>query len=124
MSILLKNGRVATADSDAVCDILIEGESIVSIRRNLSTDGAEVIDCTGKIIVSGGIDPHMHLEISFMGTSSSDTHKIGTRAALHGGTTTVIDFILQKQVRSLRAAFAGYGAAAPPATPWATTVSI
>ena len=105
MSILLKNGRVVTADSDAVCDILIEGESIVSIGRNLAADRAEVIDCTGKIIVPGGIDPHVHLEMPFMGTFSSDTYETGTRAALHGGTTMVIDFILQKQGNSLRAAF-------------------
>ena len=105
MSILLKNGRVVTADSDAVCDILIEGETIVSIGRNLSAEGAEVIDCTGKLIMPGGIDPHVHLEMPFMGTFSSDTYETGTRAALHGGTTTVIDFILQKQGNSLRAAF-------------------
>ena len=105
MSILLKNGRVVTADSDAVCDILIEGETIVSIGRNLSAEGAEVIDCTGKLIMPGGIDPHVHLEMPFMGTFSSDTYEPGTRAALHGGTTTVIDFILQKQGNSLRAAF-------------------
>ncbi|GAA4363707.1 dihydropyrimidinase [Hymenobacter saemangeumensis] len=105
MSILLKNGRVVTADSDAVCDILIEGETIVSIGRNLTADGAEVIDCTGKIVVPGGIDPHVHLEMPFMGTFSSDTYETGTRAALHGGTTTVIDFILQKQGNSLRSAF-------------------
>ncbi|ALW85828.1 phenylhydantoinase [Hymenobacter sedentarius] len=105
MSILLKNGHVVTADSDAVCDILIEGETIVSIGRNLSADGAEVIDCTGKIVVPGGIDPHVHLEMPFMGTFSSDTYETGTRAALHGGTTMVIDFILQKQGNSLRAAF-------------------
>ena len=105
MSVLLKNGRVVTADTDAVCDILIEGETIVSIGRNLQADGAEVIDCTGKIVVPGGVDPHVHLEMPFMGTFSSDTYETGTRAALHGGTTTVIDFILQKQGNSLRSAF-------------------
>jgi dihydropyrimidinase len=105
MSTLLKNGRVVTADSDSVCDLLIEGETIVAIGRNLPANGAEVIDCTGKIIVPGGIDPHVHLEMPFMGTFSSDTYETGTRAALHGGTTTVIDFILQKQGNSLRSAF-------------------
>lgn len=103
--ILLKNGRVVTADSDSVCDILIDGETIASIGRNLPAAGAETIDCAGKLIVPGGIDPHVHLEMPFMGTFSSDTYETGTRAALHGGTTTVIDFILQKQGYSLRAAF-------------------
>ncbi len=103
--ILLKNGRVVTADSEAVCDILIDGETIAAIGRNLPAGNAEVIDCTSKLIVPGGIDPHVHLEMPFMGTFSSDTYETGTRAALHGGTTTVIDFILQKQGNSLRSAF-------------------
>ncbi len=105
MAVLLKNGRVVTADSDAVCDILINGETIAAIGRNLSAEGAEVIDCTGKLVMPGGIDPHVHLEMPFMGTFSSDTYETGTRAALHGGTTTVIDFILQTQGKSLRSAF-------------------
>ena len=107
MSILLKNGRVITADSDSICDILIEGETIAALGRDLPPPaGAEVIDCTGKLVLPGGIDPHVHLEMPFMGTFSSDTYETGTRAALHGGTTTVIDFILQKQGSSLRAALA------------------
>jgi dihydropyrimidinase len=52
----------------------------------------------------GGIDPHVHLDMPFMGTFSSDNYETGTRAALFGGTTMVIDFILQKQGNSLRAA--------------------
>ena len=105
MPILLKNGRVITADSDSICDILVEGETIAAIGRALPPPvGAEVLDCTGKLIMPGGIDPHVHLEMPFMGTFSSDTYETGTRAALHGGTTTVIDFILQKQGSSLRAA--------------------
>jgi dihydropyrimidinase len=105
MSILLKNGRVITADSDSICDILTEGEAIVAIAKNLPVaEGVQVIDCTGKLVVPGGIDPHVHLEMPFMGTFSSDTYETGTRAALHGGTTMVIDFILQKQGSSLRAA--------------------
>jgi dihydropyrimidinase len=105
MSLLIQNGRVVTADSDAVCDILIDGEIIAAIGRNLPVPaGAEVIDAAGKIVVPGGIDPHVHLDMPFMGTFSSDTHETGTRAALHGGTTTVIDFVLQKQGHSLREA--------------------
>jgi dihydropyrimidinase len=106
MSILLKNGRVITADSDSVCDILTEGEIIVAIGRGLRVpEDVGIIDCTGKLVVPGGIDPHVHLAMPFMGTFSSDDYETGTRAALHGGTTTVIDFILQKQGSSLRAAF-------------------
>ena len=105
MAIILQNGRVVTADFDSVCDILIEGETIAALGRGLPVPaGADVIDCSGKIVVPGGIDPHVHLEMPFMGTFSSDTYETGTRAALHGGTTTVIDFILQKQGSSLHAA--------------------
>ncbi|MVN75117.1 dihydropyrimidinase [Hymenobacter sp. HMF4947] len=106
MSVLLQTGRVVTADSDSICDILVEGETIVGLGRGLPQPaGAQVIDCTGKLIVPGGIDPHVHLSMPFMGTFSSDDYETGTRAALHGGTTTVIDFILQKQGGSLRSAF-------------------
>ena len=104
MSLLIKNGRVVTGSSDSVCDILVEGEIITAIGRNLSAEGAEVIDATGMIVMPGGIDPHVHLDMPFMGTFSSDTYETGTRAALHGGTTVVIDFILQKQGNSLRSA--------------------
>jgi dihydropyrimidinase len=105
MPILLQNGRVVTADSDSICDILVEGEQISALGRRLPVSAdTTVLDCTGKIVVPGGIDPHVHLEMPFMGTFSSDTYETGTRAALHGGTTTVIDFVLQKQGHSLRAA--------------------
>ncbi|WP_324676993.1 dihydropyrimidinase [Hymenobacter sp. GOD-10R] len=103
-SLLIKNGRVVTADSDSVCDVLIEGETIMAIGRNLPVQADQVIDATGKLVMPGGIDPHVHLDMPFMGTFSSDTHETGTRAALHGGTTTVIDFVLQKQGHSLREA--------------------
>jgi dihydropyrimidinase len=56
------------------------------------------------LVMPGGIDPHVHLDMPFMGTFSSDTHETGTRAALYGGTTTVIDFVLQKQGHSLKEA--------------------
>ncbi len=62
------------------------------------------IDASGKLVFPGGIDPHVHLDMPFMGTFSSDNYETGTRAALFGGTTMVIDFILQKQGNSLQAA--------------------
>ena len=104
MSILIKNGRIITASDDYVADIFIDGESIQAIGKNLAMDADKTIDAKGMLVMPGGIDPHVHLEMPFMGTFSSDTYETGTRAALHGGTTTVIDFILQKQGNSLRAA--------------------
>ena len=104
MSLLIKNGRIITADADYVADIFIEGEIIHTIGKNLPVNPDEIIDATGKLVFPGGIDPHVHLDMPFMGTFSSDNYETGTRAALFGGTTMVIDFILQKQGNSLRAA--------------------
>ena len=104
MSVLIKNGRIITATDDYTADIFIEGERVEAIGRNLGMKADEEIDAAGKLVFPGGVDPHVHLDMPFMGTFSSDSYETGTRAALYGGTTTVIDFILQKQGNSLHAA--------------------
>ena len=104
MSLLIKNGRIITVGEDQVADIFIEGEKISAIGKNLQVKADKVIDASGKLVFPGGIDPHVHLDMPFMGTYSSDNYETGTRAALFGGTTMVIDFILQKQGASLQAA--------------------
>jgi dihydropyrimidinase len=104
MSILIKNGRVANASEEFRADIYIEKDRIVAIGANLPYQADKVIEASGKIVVPGGIDPHVHLDMPFMGTFSSDDYETGTRAALFGGTTMVIDFILQTQGDSLYSA--------------------
>jgi dihydropyrimidinase len=104
MSLLIQNGRIITASEDYVADIFIEDETIHTIGKNLNMTASETIDAGGLLIFPGGIDPHVHLDMPFMGTFSSDSYETGTRAALYGGTTMVIDFILQKQGASLQAA--------------------
>ncbi|GAA0527650.1 dihydropyrimidinase [Chitinophaga japonensis] len=104
MSLLIKNGRIITAADDYVADIFIEGEKISLIGKELSIPAGQTIDADGMLVMPGGIDPHVHLDMPFMGTFSSDSYETGTRAALHGGTTMVIDFVLQKQGHSLREA--------------------
>ena len=104
MSILIKNGRIITATDDYVADIFIEGEIVSTIGKNLNVQADKEIDAAGKLVMPGGIDPHVHLDMPFMGTYSSDNYETGTRAALFGGTTTVIDFILQTQGKSLQSA--------------------
>src|SRR5688572_24209132 len=104
MSILIKNGRIITATDIYVADIFIEHETIKSIGKDLAVKAAKEIDASGKLVFPGGIDPHVHLDMPFMGTFSSDNYETGTRAALFGGTTMVIDFVLQKQGNSLQAA--------------------
>jgi dihydropyrimidinase len=106
MSVLIKNGRIITAADDYVADIFIEGEIISAIGKNLPVKADTILDASGLLVFPGGIDPHVHLDMPFMGTFSSDTHETGTRAALFGGTTTVIDFVLQKQGHSLKEALA------------------
>jgi len=104
MSVLIKNGRIITVASDSVADIFIEGEKIKVIGKNLSMEADKIIDATGLLIFPGGVDSHVHLEMPFMGTSSCDNYETGTRAALYGGTTSVIDFVIQKQGHSLQSA--------------------
>ncbi|MBA2563163.1 MAG: amidohydrolase family protein [Chitinophagaceae bacterium] len=104
MSALIKNGRIITATDNYVADILLEGEKVKAIGKSLSVNAEKEIDASGMLVFPGGVDPHVHLDMPFMGTFSSDTHETGTRAALFGGTTTVIDFVLQKQGDSLKAA--------------------
>jgi len=102
MSVLIKNGKVITASEEFNADVYCENEKVVAIGRNLNYDADRIIDATDKLIIPGGIDPHVHLEMPFMGTYSSDDYETGTRAALFGGTTSVIEFILQTQGDTLR----------------------
>jgi len=74
-------------------DLHIEGETIKRVGKNLELEGAEVIDAAGKILMPGGIDPHVHLDLPMFGTISSDDHYTGMKAAAFGGTTTVLDFV-------------------------------
>jgi dihydropyrimidinase len=92
MTTVIKNGTVVTADLSWKADVLVDGDQIVEIGDNLSGD--TVLDATGCYVMPGGIDPHTHLEMPFMGTYSSDDFDSGTQAALAGGTTMVIDFAL------------------------------
>lgn len=92
MSTVIRNGTIVTADLSYAADVLIEGGKIAVIGSGLIGD--EVLDATGCYVMPGGIDPHTHLEMPFMGTYSADDFESGTRAALAGGTTMVVDFAL------------------------------
>ena len=95
MKKLFKNGTVVTADYMKAVDILVENEKIVALGDKLQSEDAEIIDATGMLIMPGGVDAHVHLDLPMFGTVSSDDHYTGTKAAAFGGTTTVIDFISQ-----------------------------
>jgi dihydropyrimidinase len=95
MTTLIKNGRIITATDDYVADILVDGETIMTIGRDLRASVDQVIDAAGYLVIPGAIDPHVHMELPFGGTVSSDTFETGTRAAACGGTTSIIDFAIQ-----------------------------
>ncbi|SNS55163.1 dihydropyrimidinase [Tropicimonas sediminicola] len=99
MTTLIKNGTIVTADLTYKADVLVDGGKIVEIGPDLKGD--EVLDATGCYVMPGGIDPHTHLEMPFMGTYSSDDFDSGTRAALSGGTTMVVDFALPSPEQGL-----------------------
>lgn len=100
MSILIKNGRIVTAVDDYHADIFIEDDTISVIGKNLEMDADKVLDASGKLVIPGGIDPHTHMEMPFGGTVSADDFETGTRAAAHGGTTTIVDFAIQTKGHS------------------------
>lgn len=107
MRTLITNGRIVTAVDDYRADILIDGEAIAMIGRDLKSVVGEVdrtIDASGKLVIPGGIDPHTHMDLPFGGTSSSDDFETGTRAAAFGGTTTIIDFAVQYHGQALNEA--------------------
>lgn len=92
MSLLIKNGEIITASERYVADILCEGDTITRISPNLpALPDAEIIDATGKYVFPGFIDPHVHIYLPFMGTFSKDNYETASRAALVGGTTTLIE---------------------------------
>jgi dihydropyrimidinase len=107
MRTLIKNGHIVTAVDSYTADILIDGETVAMIGKDLSTvvgSADKTIDATGKLVIPGGVDPHTHMDLPFGGTSSSDDFETGTRAAAFGGTTTIIDFAVQYKGQALNEA--------------------
>jgi dihydropyrimidinase len=92
---LLRNGMLITAEATSIQDLLIDGEKIAALGANLDVQADETIDLEGKIVMPGGIDPHVHLDLPMFDTVSSDDHYTGHKAAAFGGTTTVMDFVPQ-----------------------------
>ncbi len=103
MSLVIKGGTVVTADRSYKADVLVEGEKIVEIGENLKGDSA--LDAGECYVMPGGIDPHTHLEMPFMGTTTAENFETGTKAALSGGTTMVVDFCIPDRNQPLMEAF-------------------
>ncbi len=96
MRTLIKNGTVITADQTRKADVLVDGEIIRRIEENIDDPEAEIIDASNLLILPGGVDPHVHLDLPMFGTISADDHYTGGKAAAFGGTTTMIDFVSQE----------------------------
>ena len=114
MSTVIKGGTVVAADRSYVADVLVEGETISQIGPGLKGD--KTLDAAGCFIMPGGIDPHTHLDMPFMGTHSADNYDSGTRAALSGGTTMVVDFCIPNRGQPLMEAIADWDKRAELAT--------
>jgi dihydropyrimidinase len=113
MPLLIKNGRIVTADSDYSADIFCEGETITRIGRDIDAPpGTEVIDTTGKLVFPGFIDPHTHVYLPFMGTYSKDDYTTATKAALVGGTTTVFEMVCPSRAMDTAEGYATWRAQA------------
>ena len=106
MSLVIKGGTVVAADRTYKADVLVEGEKIAAIGANLAGD--TTLDGSDCFIMPGGIDPHTHLEMPFMGTTSTDNYESGTKAALSGGTTMVVDFCIPGNGQPLMDAWADW----------------
>ena len=106
MAILIRGGTVVTADQTTRADVLCVDGKIEQVGENLEAPaGAEVIDAGGQYVMPGGIDPHTHMQLPFMGTVASEDFYTGTAAGLAGGTTSIIDFVIPAPQQRLMDAY-------------------
>lgn len=106
MTVLIKGGTVVNADRAFRADVLCVGGSIAAVGEGLDVPaGAQVVDAGGQYVMPGGIDPHTHMQLPFMGTVTADDFYTGTAAALAGGTTTIMDFVIPDPQQPLMDAF-------------------
>ena len=92
MKWLFRGGTVVSGSGTAKLDVLVENETITKVGENLSCEDAEMIDITGKLLFPGFIDGHTHFDLDVCNTTTADDFASGTRAAIRGGTTLIIDF--------------------------------
>jgi dihydropyrimidinase len=113
VSVLITGGTVIDATGPVPMDVLVDGETIAALYApGGGPDGPDRIDATGKYVIPGGIDVHTHMELPFGGTNASDTFFTGTRAAAYGGTTTIVDFAVQRTGEVVQDGLAGWHAKA------------
>ncbi len=103
MGLLIKNGEIVTAGDRCVADVYCDGGTIAALGRNLEKRSASdtVIDASGAFVFPGFLDPHVHMELPFMGTVSADDFESGTASGIAGGTTCIIDFCIPNRGQPL-----------------------
>lgn len=99
MSVLIKNGTIVTSEGEFQGDIYVEGESIKAIGKDVEYQADETVDATGKYILPGGVDQHVHFSFTYKGSKVRGFET--SNAAAVGGTTTVIEFVNQEQGKGL-----------------------
>jgi dihydropyrimidinase len=105
-SVLIRGGTVVNAESSMRADVLCEGGLIRAVGPDLQVPaGATVVDAGGALVLPGGIDPHTHMELPFMGTVTKDDFYTGTAAGVSGGTTMIIDFVIPNAKQPLMQAW-------------------
>ena len=102
MKTLLKGGTVISGTGGRRANVLIEDEKIIKIGRNLPDDTDRIVDVSGKLLFPGFIDAHTHFDLDVCNTTTADNFETGSRAAIRGGTTTVIDFACPNKGESLQ----------------------
>jgi dihydropyrimidinase len=106
MKTIIRGGTVVNADRAFRADVLCDGDKIVAVGENLEVpSGAKLIDAGGQYVMPGGIDPHTHMNLPFMGTVTQDDFYTGTAAGLAGGTTSIIDFVIPAPKQNLIEAY-------------------
>ncbi|MBD5154014.1 MAG: dihydropyrimidinase [Oscillibacter sp.] len=103
MKTLLRGGTVISAQGEKRADVLLEGEKVAAVGEALPAGDARVVDCTGKLLFPGFIDGHTHFDLEVCGTITADDFATGSRAALRGGTTMVVDFAAPDKGETLAA---------------------
>lgn len=101
MKYLFKNGTVVSGRGTRRADVLVENERILQVGRNLSDPLARAIDVTGKLLMPGFIDAHTHFDLDVCNTTTADDFDSGTKSAIRGGTTTIVDFACPNKGESL-----------------------
>lgn len=108
MKQLIKNGTVVSSKDSRKEDVLMENGKIIQVGKNLQAEGAQIYDASGKLLFPGFIDGHTHLDLEVANTVTADDFEKGTRAAVAGGTTMVVDFATQNRGESLKEALANW----------------